>query len=134
MEHKMVSTAIIRRDGKILIVREPNKKQWSLPGGTAIGGEGPRETLTRELREEFPELRIRNSPRPFRHFPISTVNHREVHIFLVEVTGEATPNPKEIAEARWVFDPIAEGYNLPSQVIRALLSLRIRPPPPEIFA
>ena len=133
MEQKMVSAAIIRRDGKILIARKPNKDRWSLPGGTANNDEGPQDTLLRELNEEFPELRIKGAPRLFRHFPLSATNPHEVYIFLANVSGEATPNPVEIAEARWIFDPIVESYNLPPQVVRALLSLRIRPPPPEIF-
>jgi 8-oxo-dGTP diphosphatase len=49
------ASALIVRDGKILLVRrarEPYKGMWSFPGGKLEPGEGVRDTVRREVREE----------------------------------------------------------------------------------
>lgn len=50
-----VATALIERDGKILLVKESgklSKNKWSEPGGGIDLGENPTETVKREVKEE----------------------------------------------------------------------------------
>jgi 8-oxo-dGTP diphosphatase len=53
----LVVAAVIERDGMILIgQRRSNDRhglKWEFPGGKVEAGEGPREGLQRELREEL---------------------------------------------------------------------------------
>ncbi|HET7477879.1 MAG TPA: NUDIX domain-containing protein [Rubrobacteraceae bacterium] len=44
--------AAVFRDGKILLIKEPEDGLWSLPGGWADVGETPSETTAREVYEE----------------------------------------------------------------------------------
>ncbi|KRT68403.1 MAG: NUDIX hydrolase [candidate division NC10 bacterium CSP1-5] len=47
--------AIVVKAGKVLLVRrrrEPSRGLWSLPGGAVRRGEGLREAVAREVREE----------------------------------------------------------------------------------
>jgi 8-oxo-dGTP diphosphatase len=49
---KVSAKAIIERDGKVLLVKDP-KGIWELPGGRIEHGEEPRQSLIRELNEEL---------------------------------------------------------------------------------
>lgn len=44
--------ALIERDGKYFLVRDP-KKKWEMPGGRIDFGEDPKQTLRREMQEEL---------------------------------------------------------------------------------
>ena len=46
------ATAIVVRNGKILLVREPQDAEFELPGGGIEDGELPADAVERELREE----------------------------------------------------------------------------------
>lgn len=51
----LITCAIIRRNGEILLLRQRDKDgtiNWALPGGAAEGGEALLETLAREVHEE----------------------------------------------------------------------------------
>lgn len=54
---KIVTAAVIERDGYILIAKRKQGKQhfgnWEFPGGTLEEGETPEQCLKRELREEL---------------------------------------------------------------------------------
>jgi ADP-ribose pyrophosphatase len=54
--HPLVAVgAVIIKDGKILLVKrryEPKANYWTLPGGLVKLGEGVRQALIREVREE----------------------------------------------------------------------------------
>jgi len=53
----VVTAALIRRDGKVLLARRaPGQRmagKWEFPGGTVEPGETPAQCLKRELREEL---------------------------------------------------------------------------------
>lgn len=57
MQPLIVTAAIIRRNGQVLITRRPAGKphagMWELPGGKLDGDESPRQALERELAEEL---------------------------------------------------------------------------------
>ena len=46
------ATAIVIRNGKVLLVREPQEAEFELPGGGVEDGELPADAVERELREE----------------------------------------------------------------------------------
>ncbi len=54
---RLVTAAIIRRDGRILLTRrspgETLAGSWEFPGGKIAAGETPEEALVRELIEEL---------------------------------------------------------------------------------
>lgn len=53
----IVTAAVLRRDGRILITQRPDGKRdagmWEFPGGKLEENESPEEGLRRELREEL---------------------------------------------------------------------------------
>jgi 8-oxo-dGTP diphosphatase len=57
MHPLIVTAAVIRQNGKILITRRPDEKPhgglWEFPGGKLHDGESPQEGLRRELVEEL---------------------------------------------------------------------------------
>lgn len=50
---KIAQRAIIEKDGKVLIVRNPDDREWEIPGGRLNKNELPEEGLVREIREEI---------------------------------------------------------------------------------
>ena len=129
-------SAVIVRDGKILIVRRarpPAQDRYTLPGGVVEVGETLIEAITREVEEET-ALSIE---------PIELADYREViarddenrlkrHfvilVFLARCrAGEPAPND-EVAEARWIEPKELEGLRttdgLAAIVARALDRLK----------
>lgn len=57
----IVTTAVIRQDGKVLVARRQGGHlagKWEFPGGKLEPGESPEQCLARELKEEL-ELEVR---------------------------------------------------------------------------
>lgn len=54
-EGKIAQKAVIIRDGKALVIRDPREQKiiWELPGGRLNEGEDPKVGLTREIKEEL---------------------------------------------------------------------------------
>ena len=47
-----VSAVCFNENGEILLVKNPKKDYWTIPGGTPENNESPEETLIREVSEE----------------------------------------------------------------------------------
>ena len=129
-------SAVIVRDGKILIVRRarpPAQDRYTLPGGVVEVGETLIEAITREVEEET-ALSIE---------PIELADYREViacddenrlkrhFVILVFLArwraGEPAPND-EVAEVRWIepkeLDRLRTTDGLAAIVARALDRLK----------
>lgn len=116
------SSAILIRDGRILLIRRrnpPSLDMFAFPGGRAEPGETPAETAVREFLEE---TGIRAyAPRAFAFYDLVAENpgrHFHLTVFLVEA------DPSEIAEARddaadagWYTPDEIRGLNTPPSVI-----------------
>jgi ADP-ribose pyrophosphatase YjhB (NUDIX family) len=52
---KVAQKAVIVRDGKVLVMRDPREKEeiWEIPGGRLNTGEDPKAGLAREIKEEL---------------------------------------------------------------------------------
>ncbi|MBN1907509.1 MAG: 8-oxo-dGTP diphosphatase MutT [Deltaproteobacteria bacterium] len=109
MVHKkkiVVTAAIIRHDGKILITERPGGRHleglWEFPGGKKEAGEGLEECVKREIREE---IGIDINPYEL----LLTVTHEyetkivELYAFLCSLVS-GTPAPLEGQKMQWV-DP-----------------------------
>ena len=106
------SSAILIRDGKILLIRRrnpPSFDMFAFPGGRAEPGETPAETA---LREFWEETGIRaHSPREFAFYDLRAENpgrHFHLTVFLVEADAA------EIAEA--ADDAVEAGWFTPSEI------------------
>lgn len=52
---KVAQKAVIERDGRVLVIRDPRVEGiiWGLPGGRLNEGEDPKAGLAREIKEEL---------------------------------------------------------------------------------
>jgi 8-oxo-dGTP pyrophosphatase MutT (NUDIX family) len=116
----MGALAVVRRNGKVLMIRRAAKLEraagfWGLPGGTVDNGEKPEAAALRELREE-----LNLEGRAGRVLGQSTSLSGEYTLHWVEVEvddpGALRPAPQEVAEVRWVapgevkqLDPLIPG-------------------------
>ena len=116
------SSAILVRDGRILMIRRrnpPSLDMFAFPGGRAEPGETPAETALREFEEET-GIRA-HSPRQFAFYDLRAENpgrHFHLTVFLVDA------DPAEIAEARddaadagWYTPAEIRGLHTPESVI-----------------
>ncbi len=102
--HFVVTAAVLRRDGKILLARRPSKGllggMWEFPGGKVEQDETLEMCLAREIREELgADVRVGESFGIYRHgythFRIT------LHAFWCELT-DGEPRPIQAAELAWV--------------------------------
>ncbi len=111
---KTVVSAIILREGKLLIVKDKEKEFWTLPGGKVEEGESFLEALEREIKEELPFLTITDI-KIYREVLGTTPHSKEkvrVITFLAEgsgsihlgaeVTGSKWANVKELRKIKLV--------------------------------
>ena len=90
------ATALVFRDGKLLLVRERGAKYWSLPGGGMKKGEAPIAAAIRELDEET-KLVVTFSEYLF-HYESPSQHH---HVCLLEADGKIELLREEIGDYRW---------------------------------
>jgi len=111
---RIVTAAVIERDGKILIARRKKGDRmeglWEFPGGKLEGNESPEECLRRELHEEFgidADIGdfLLSSPYEYPHLKIELLVYRATY-----VRGVFKLNDHD--EIRWVLPSELKGYDL----------------------
>lgn len=111
---RVVTAAVICREGKILITQRPEGKAhagfWEFPGGKLEDGESPVDSLHREIEEEI-GVKIRIGE-------ILEVVHHEYHngtflilAYLCELV-EGEIRHLEVADHRWICPGAAAEYDL----------------------
>ena len=90
------ATAMVFREGRLLLVRERGAKHWSLPGGGMKKGEDAVAAAIRELDEET--KLVATSATYLFHYESPSQNH---HVCLLEVEGEVELLREEIGDYRW---------------------------------
>ncbi|MBW1721821.1 MAG: 8-oxo-dGTP diphosphatase MutT [Deltaproteobacteria bacterium] len=113
--HLFVTAGLIWKEGRLLIARRPPGFHmagfWEFPGGKQEPGEGLRECLKREIREE-----LGIEVQPGAHF--LTVEHeyetRKITLHVFHCTGmKGRPVSREGQEFRWVFPEDLPLYRFP---------------------
>lgn len=117
---KAICVAIIE-NSHILLVRK--KKVWILPGGKPESGESDIQCLFREIREELPQLILRDL-KYFNCF-VGTTPHKgdklRAEVYCANSSGDTIPRA-EINAAKWTAIP--ERDNLSNITRKIILSLR----------
>lgn len=116
------SSAILIRDGRILMIRRrnpPSYDMYAFPGGRAEPGETPAETALREFLEET-GIRA-HSPREFAFYDLRSENpgrHFHLTVFLVEAdVSEIAEAADDAADAGWYTPAEIRLLNAPESVI-----------------
>ena len=96
------ATAIVVRDGRILVVRDQFRPAFMLPGGGIDDGESPEAAVVRELEEET-TLTPTDTKYLFTHD--GKYNHH--HVFRVEADGDVdiSHDPLVVEFAWWDGGP-----------------------------
>jgi ADP-ribose pyrophosphatase YjhB (NUDIX family) len=92
------ATAVVSRDGRVLLVRHRWQRHFSLPGGGVRVGESVEDAAARELRVELRLTVDKVTRRPDCDCDGSANRH---HVCLVEASGEPVRRRIEVAEVRW---------------------------------
>jgi 8-oxo-dGTP pyrophosphatase MutT (NUDIX family) len=112
------AVAVVVRDpvGRLLLVRDRESGEWSLPAGAVEPSESPNEAARRELLEETGlecdslEFVTGVGGDEFRHtYPNGDVVEYSIFVFECSASADLIPDPKdgdEVAEARF-FDRYA---------------------------
>jgi 8-oxo-dGTP diphosphatase len=121
----LVTAALIKEDGKILIAQRGRSKkfgrQWEFPGGKLNKGETPEACLRREIREEL-NLEIRVDE----HF--CTVSHQypdfkiELMAFWCSIVGGSL-KLEEHEQVRWVTVPEMKQYSFVEADLNVIAAL-----------
>lgn len=122
MTPEAASSAILIRDGRILLIRRrnpPSLDMFAFPGGRAEPGETPAETALREFLEET-GIRA-HSPRRFAFYDLTAENpgrHFHLTVFLVEAdAAEIAEARDDAADAGWYTPDEIRRLNTPPSVI-----------------
>jgi len=122
--------AVIMHEGKLLLVKrgvEPAKGKWSIPGGVVELGEGVREAVIREVREECGldvEI-VMDTPMDVMDSLVTDEDGRlKYHYvllqFLARPRGGTLKPASDVLEARWVPLEEVETYDLTKSLRRFL--------------
>jgi 8-oxo-dGTP pyrophosphatase MutT (NUDIX family) len=124
--------AVVRREGKILLLEQPPGKPfagyWYPPGGSPEGSETVRQAAERETREEFGII-----AKPREILKIVPSDYKSLFSVFIEcdfikyLHGEIRPKPDEVRKFGWftVEDGLKE-INLMSATKQLFLSLRLK--------
>ena len=97
--HKQIrGTALLFRNGKVLLVRDRGKSSFSLPGGRRSGAEAILCTAVREIYEEL-GMRTRKAER-LCHCDYES-RHNQHKATLIESDDDPVLNDGELAEFCW---------------------------------
>ncbi len=116
---KLVTAAILQKDGKILIARrkadDHQAGKWEFPGGTQESDETPQACLQREMREEFG---IRVTVGQFVGENIYDYEHGAIKLLAYQTNWKSGKMVlKDHAEFRWVSpDQLAEFDFVPADI------------------
>jgi 8-oxo-dGTP pyrophosphatase MutT (NUDIX family) len=91
-------TAIIERDGKILLVRDRGARSWSLPGGGIKRHEPSMSAASREASEELGVRITRGKRLPMCDFQSRHNYHR---VSAVKISGDPKINLHELEDMMW---------------------------------
>ncbi len=110
--HYLVTAAVLRRDGKVLLAQRPRSGLlgglWEFPGGKVQPGESLADGLRREIREELgADIRVGEELGVYRH--AYTHFRITLHAFLCELT-DGEPRPLAAADLAWVAPSALEDY------------------------
>ncbi len=92
------ATAVVRRDGLLLLVRDRGFRQFSLPGGGLRPNESPEEAVSRELAEETGLRAITVESLPGCQ---TSDAYNTYLVFQIEAEGVLRINAEELSEAHW---------------------------------
>lgn len=122
MTPEAASSAILIRDGRILLIRRrnpPSFDMYAFPGGRAEPGETPDQTALREFEEET-GIKA-HSPREFAFYDLQAENpgrHFHLTVFLVEANPDAIAEARDdAADAGWFTPDEIRGLNTPASVL-----------------
>jgi 8-oxo-dGTP pyrophosphatase MutT (NUDIX family) len=114
---------VLRHEGRILFIRHTygDRLLWELPGGGLHRGEPPAEAAAREAREE---LGVALAWRALQTLEVRDHRLTTMHVFTADaVSAAVTPDPGELAEARWA-SPQEPPHPL-SESSRAIVALLV---------
>lgn len=112
--------ALVVKDGLVLLAKrgkEPNLGKWSLPGGAVKLGEGLKEAVKREIREECGlEVEVEEISeiveRRFWDDAASIRYHYVIVDYLATWKGGELAPASDVLEARWVAPDELDQYDL----------------------
>ena len=105
--HQVGSSAIIEKDGKFLLIMDPNFKVWRVPGGRADHGETVEEIVIREMKEETQidfenPLLLGFGQDQQMHLTLNIETSRLIFYFHLKTDQESIFDPKEASDHKWV--------------------------------
>ena len=118
--------AVVFREGRILLVKEPDDEGWSIPGGWADVGESPSEAAARETLEEsgyrVRPVRLLAAYDRDRHGHPPIPYHVYKLVFLCEILDEVPSSNVDTDEVRYFGDNELPELSItrvtPAQVLR----------------
>jgi ADP-ribose pyrophosphatase YjhB (NUDIX family) len=109
------AVCLLERDGTLLMLRQPHRQGWSLPGGLRARGENAAKAVIREVREET-GLRIEVG-RPVTVVVDSPLRRVDV-VFRVHVQGHVGEKVGgEATTARWLAPADIDDMDAPTRQI-----------------
>ena len=90
------ATALVIREGKVLLVRDKGRRRLSLPGGAIPATKSGLDAMKRHLLRET-GLKVRNADLMFTHE--SRVNRH--HVFRIDAVGKVRLPSGDVAEYAW---------------------------------